>query len=109
MSSGALGDGGGEHMTEENRWLRRRAEEPGHVAWYVERFRRLAAEGADLAGEARLVDAMVPRGARILDAGCGTGRVGGALAALGHTVIGVDLDPDLIAVASQDHPGPAWL
>ncbi|MFC3385502.1 class I SAM-dependent methyltransferase [Couchioplanes azureus] len=69
----------------------------------------MAAEGADLAGEARLIDAMVPRGSRILDAGCGTGRVGGHLAAAGHDVTGVDLDPELIAAAREDHPGPRWL
>ena len=33
---------------------------PGHSQWYVNRFRQLAAEGADLAGEARLLDALVP-------------------------------------------------
>ena len=54
----------------------------GHTQWYVERFRALAAE-ADLAGEARLVDAMLPRAARVLDAGCGTGRVGAELHARG--------------------------
>ena len=81
----------------------------GHSQWYVERFRRMAAEGEDLAGEARLVDAMVPRGARILDAGCGPGRVGAALHARGHTVVGVDVDPVLIDAAREDHPGPQWL
>ncbi|MFG2039785.1 class I SAM-dependent methyltransferase [Dactylosporangium sp. NPDC048998] len=96
-------------MTDENAWLRRKAEEPGHTSWYVQRFRDLAASGADLAGEARLIDAMVPRGARILDAGSGTGRVGAFLAAAGHEVVGVDLDPELVAVAEQDHPGPTWL
>lgn len=83
--------------------------DPGHSAWYIERFRAMAAEGADLDGEARLVDAMAPRGARILDAGCGPGRVGGRLAQLGHEVVGVDLDPALIEAAEQDHPGPRWL
>ncbi|QYG95393.1 methyltransferase domain-containing protein [Iamia sp. SCSIO 61187] len=82
---------------------------PGHSAWYIERFRTMAAEGQDLDGEARLVDAMVPRRARILDAGCGPGRVGGRLAALGHDVVGVDLDPELIAAAEADHPGVVWL
>jgi SAM-dependent methyltransferase len=82
---------------------------PGHSQWYVERFRRMAAEGADLAGEARLVDAMLPRGARVLDAGCGPGRVGGELHSRGHTVVGVDVDPVLIAAAEADHPGPTWL
>lgn len=82
---------------------------PGHSEWYVERFRRMAAEGTDLAGEARLIDAMAPRHARILDAGCGPGRVGGELHARGHTVVGVDVDPVLIAAAEHDHPGPTWL
>lgn len=81
----------------------------GHSQWYIERFRTMAAEGADLAGEARLVDAMVPRGARLLDAGCGPGRVGGELHARGHTVVGVDVDPELIAAAEEDHPGPRWI
>jgi SAM-dependent methyltransferase len=92
-----------------NLWLAKLADEPGHSERYVERFRTLAAEGADLHGEARLVDAMARRGARILDAGCGPGRVGGRLAALGHEVVGVDLDPVLIAAARHDHPGPTWL
>ncbi|GAA1766152.1 class I SAM-dependent methyltransferase [Nostocoides vanveenii] len=77
---------------------------PGHSRWYVERFRALAAEGADLVGEARLVDAMVSRGARILDAGCGPGRHTAYLHAVGHDVLGVDADPELIAAAREDHP-----
>ncbi|MEU8615351.1 SAM-dependent methyltransferase, partial [Actinoplanes sp. NPDC048791] len=67
----------------ENLWLQQIAANPGHSQWYVERFRTMANNGADLGGEARLIDAMVPRGARILDAGCGTGREGGRLAAAG--------------------------
>jgi SAM-dependent methyltransferase len=82
---------------------------PGHSEWYVERFRRLAAEGEDLAGEARLVDAMLPPRARVLDAGCGPGRVGAVLHERGHTVVGVDVDPVLIEAARADHPGPRWL
>lgn len=92
-----------------NRWLQQLEQNPGHSTWYVDRFRSLAAAGEDLDGEARLVDAMVPRGARILDAGCGPGRVGARLAELTHTVVGVDLDPVLIAAAREDHPGPTWL
>jgi SAM-dependent methyltransferase len=69
----------------------------------------MAAAGHDLDGEARLVDAMVGRNARILDAGCGPGRVGGRLHELGHRVVGVDIDPALIAAAEEDHPGPRWI
>ncbi|TFV88042.1 class I SAM-dependent methyltransferase [Blastococcus sp. CT_GayMR16] len=84
-------------------------EDPAHSAAYVQRFRDLAAQGMDLVGEARLVDAMLRRGSRVLDAGCGPGRVGAYLAEVGHDVVGVDVDPELIAAAESDHPGPRWL
>jgi SAM-dependent methyltransferase len=92
-----------------NRWIGKIEENPDHSDWYVERFRTMAADGVDLHGEARFVDAMVARGSRILDAGCGPGRVGGRLAELGHEVVGIDIDPVLIAAAEHDHPGPTWL
>lgn len=93
-----------------NRWLQMIAENPDHSARYIERFRTMAAEGADLHGEARFADAMAPhRGARILDAGCGPGRVAGRLAQLGHIVVGVDIDAELIAAAEHDHPGPTYV
>ncbi|MFZ2510649.1 MAG: class I SAM-dependent methyltransferase [Gordonia sp. (in: high G+C Gram-positive bacteria)] len=82
---------------------------PGHSQWYVERFRKMAADGDDLGGEARFIDAMVPRGAHVLDAGCGPGRVGAYLHEAGHRVVGVDVDPILIAAAADDHRGPQWL
>ncbi|MCF8606406.1 class I SAM-dependent methyltransferase [Gordonia sp. HY442] len=82
--------------------------EPGHSEWYVERFRSMAADGADLFGEARFIDAMVGRSSRILDAGCGPGRVGGYLHSAGHDVVGVDVDPVLIDAATADYPGPDW-
>jgi SAM-dependent methyltransferase len=96
-------------VADDNGWRRLLAEKPGHSQWYIERFRTMARDGADLAGEARLADAMAPRQAWILDAGCGPGRVGGHLAAAGHRVVGVDLDPELIAAAEQDWPGPRWM
>jgi len=94
-------------MTTRPRWFT--DTDPDHSERYVERMRELAAEGADLAGEARLIDAMLPRSARVLDAGCGTGRTGAALHACGHVVVGVDADPVLLAAAREDHPGPTWL
>ena len=92
-----------------SQWEEITAADPTHSTWYVERFRTMAAEGADIVGEARLIDAMLGRGSRVLDAGCGPGRLGGYLHRAGHTVVGVDVDPVLIAAAEQDHSGPTWL
>ena len=103
-----IGGGTMRCMSEENGWLQQlRKANPEHSRWYIERFRAMAEAGADLAGEARLIDAMLPRGGRVLDAGCGTGRVGGFLAAAGHEVVGVDLDPTLIGAALAGPSGPA--
>jgi SAM-dependent methyltransferase len=96
-------------MVEQSGWIEITKANPDHSAWYIERFRAMRAAGDDLAGEARFIDALAPRGALILDAGCGPGRVGSALAALGHQVVGVDVDPELIDAAIHDHPGPLWL
>ncbi|MFE3187925.1 class I SAM-dependent methyltransferase [Nocardia sp. NPDC059240] len=92
-----------------SQWEEIVAADPTHSTRYAERFRNLAAEGADIVGEARLIDAMLPRGSRVLDAGCGAGRSGGYLHRVGHVVVGVDVDPVLIAAAEQDYPGPTWL
>lgn len=92
-----------------SKWADAVANNPEHSAWYVKRFRELAANGTDLVGEARLIDAMAPRGATILDAGCGPGRHAGYLHAAGHTVVGVDLDPVLIEAAEEDFPGPRYV
>jgi SAM-dependent methyltransferase len=89
------------------RWFTDHGE--GHADWYIDRFRRMASQGTDLAGEARFMDALLDRGARVLDAGCGPGRVAGALHERGHTVVGVDVDPALIAAACEDYPGPRYV
>lgn len=44
------------------------------------------------------------RGARILDAGCGTGALAFELAARGAEVIGVDISPQLIEIARKRTP-----
>ncbi|MDG0977162.1 MAG: class I SAM-dependent methyltransferase [Ilumatobacter sp.] len=98
-----------EPQVEPSKWTEIVREDPTHSHRYVERFRTMEAEGRDLAGEARLIDALAPRAARVLDAGCGPGRVGAFLHSLGHTVVGVDVDPVLIVAANADHPGPTWI
>lgn len=92
----------------ENLWTAAVRRDPEHTRRYAERWDRLEASGQDTHGEARLLDAMAGRGARILDAGCGTGRVGGHLAGAGHAVTGVDLDPHLVEIARERHPGARW-
>lgn len=92
-----------------SQWEEITAANPDHSTWYVERFRNMEAAGNDIVGEARLVDAMVGRGGRILDGGCGPGRLGGYLHRAGHEVVGVDVDPVLIEAAETDYPGPTWL
>jgi SAM-dependent methyltransferase len=71
---------------------------------YAERFEGLIDEGQDIDGEARLADVLASRGARILDAGSGIGRVAGALARRGHDVTAVEKDPDLIARSRSHFP-----
>lgn len=87
-------------------WDKLRAENPEHSAQYAQRWRNLAAEGMDLNGEARFVSALVAPGAKVLDAGCGQGRVGGYLADQGYVVAGVDLDDYLVAEAAANFPKP---
>ncbi len=96
-------------MVERSEWTRIIEEDPEHSERYAQRFRDMAADGVDLGGEARLIDAMVGRRSSVLDAGCGPGRVGAFLFDMGHRVVGVDVDPSLIAAAEADHPGPTWL
>lgn len=88
-----------------SRWLEETGGDRGRS--YDEAFRELAASGADVHGEAAYVDALLPAGARVLDAGCGTGRVAAELARRGHQVIGVDSDASMLSVA-RHHAGVQW-
>jgi SAM-dependent methyltransferase len=72
---------------------------------YGETFAQRVAEGADIDGEARLADALIPRRARILDIGSGMGRVSAALQARGHRVVATEPDPALRAQSQQTYPG----
>ena len=75
---------------------------------YAARFAALAAQGQDMHGEATFVDGLVGPGSRLLDAGCGTGRVAVRLAELGHDVVGVDVDASMLAVARREAPSLGW-
>jgi SAM-dependent methyltransferase len=76
---------------------------------YAERFRKLASSGVDVHGEARFCDAAAQPGSRILDAGCGTGRVAIRLAELGHRCVGVDSDSSMLAVAREANATVRWV
>ena len=75
---------------------------PEAAAAYRKRFLDLEEQGEDLHGEARFVTELVPPPSRVLDAGCGFGRVASTLTKLGPTAIGVDADPHLIELARED-------
>ncbi|WP_203337851.1 class I SAM-dependent methyltransferase [Nocardioides limicola] len=74
------------------------------TAGYGTTFAALVASGADVDGEARLADALAPRGARILDAGSGMGRVAAYLTGRGHRVLAVEPDPTLVAQSLATYP-----
>lgn len=87
------------------RWLEQTGGTSGED--YAARFAALAASGKDLHGEARYVAALTPQSSRVLDAGCGTGRVAVELAARGLIVTGVDNDSSMLAVARRS-PLVTW-
>lgn len=74
---------------------------------YQARFDRLAASGADVHGEADLVWSLTP--STVLDAGCGTGRVAIELVRRGAEVVGVDVDPSMLATARRTAPELEWI
>lgn len=86
-----------------NRWLQtRRVSGDAYDATYTRR----AAAGENVHGEA---DCIARLGVTsVLDAGCGTGRVGRELARRGMSVVGVDLDPMMLATARRAAPDVPW-
>lgn len=78
---------------------------------YDARWARLAQSGASIHGEADLVDDLLggSGGARVLDAGCGTGRVAVELARRGHSLVGIDADDGMLAAARAKEPGIPWV
>jgi SAM-dependent methyltransferase len=78
---------------------------------YDARWRSLAATGQNVHGEADLVENLLREsgGTRVLDAGCGTGRVAIELSARGFSVVGVDVDSEMLATARAKEPELPWL
>ena len=86
-----------------NRWIEeRRTSGDAYDATYERR----AAAGQDVHGEADFVQRFSP--ASVLDAGCGTGRVGRELARRGFSVVGVDIDPEMLTTARTKSPEVDW-
>jgi len=88
----------------DNRWLRTK-DLSGDA--YDARYDERAAAGENVHGEADFVMRYAPRS--VLDAGCGTGRVARELARRGVDVVGVDLDPDMLATARRRSPELQWV
>jgi len=88
-----------------SRWARGRDKNSG----YARRFAELVASGADIHGEARLADTLAPRGARILDAGSGMGRVAADLHGRGHSVVATEPDSLLADQSRRTYPDVAVL
>lgn len=76
---------------------------------YDGRWDALAAQGQSVHGEADLVCALCDAGARVLDAGCGTGRVAVELARRGREVVGVDNDLDMLERAKAKGDAVTWV
>ncbi|MGB2923280.1 MAG: class I SAM-dependent methyltransferase [Mycobacterium sp.] len=78
---------------------------------YDARWQRLAASGAGVHGEADLLEALLREysGTDVLDAGCGTGRVAIELSARGFSVVGLDLDPEMLSTARAKAPDLTWI
>lgn len=79
------------------RWQEMAGPDEGQA--YAARLAARAGDDTDMHGEADRVQALASPPARVLDAGCGTGRVGIELARRGYEVVGVDLDASMLAQA----------
>lgn len=95
-----------------SRWSERDDVQRG--ADYDERWKALIDAGRSVHGEVDLVAALLAeedmaRPERVLDAGCGTGRVAIELAARGYEVAGVDLDAPMLEQARRKAPDQSWL
>jgi 2-polyprenyl-3-methyl-5-hydroxy-6-metoxy-1,4-benzoquinol methylase len=78
---------------------------------YDRRWDQLAATGVDVHGEANFVEQLLREhgGRRVLDAGCGTGRIAIELARRGFDVVGVDIDPTMLDAARRKAGELKWV
>ena len=78
---------------------------------YDDRWRKLAAAGRSIHGEADLVESLLrdSDATRVLDAGCGTGRVAIELAHRGFSVVGIDSDAAMLHTARAKAPELDWV
>lgn len=103
-----MSPGGAERTPPPTRWSE---VSPGAeaAAAYRRRFATLEEAGADLHGEARFVASVVPPPARVLDAGCGFGRLTRVLTRMGYDAVGVDADRHLIDIARREDPATEYI
>lgn len=90
----------GEHVSSQWAQWRERID----LEQYEARFAHATAHG-----EADFLVSLDPVPASVLDAGCGTGRLGAELGRRGVDVVGVDLDDDLLAFARRKSPDLGWV
>lgn len=83
-----------------SRWAKIGARNSGYAREFAEKVE----SGDDIDGEARLADVLVERGARILDAGSGMGRVAAYLHQQGHRVVGTEPDAALVEQSRRTYP-----
>lgn len=76
-------------------------------AEYQKCFDDLAASGADVHGEVAFVMVFAPQ--TVLDAGCGSGRVGIELDRRGVSVVGADVNASMLATARNLAPHIDWV
>jgi len=90
----------------QNRWM---TEAGGRSRTYDRRWAEMQQHGEPVHGEADFVASLAPAPAAVLDAGCGTGRVGIELARRGIDVVGVDVDGSMLDVARAKRPDLTWV
>jgi SAM-dependent methyltransferase len=91
------------------RW--RKWKEQNDLTEYEARWQQMEADGRRIHAEADFVERFLAGSGskRVLDAGCGTGRVGVELASRGHDVVGVDNDSDMLEWARPKSDDVTWM